>query len=101
MSYNFSKIILRWSLAFVLFCIAFLDLGNEIFFPKILDFYFIFLALWIFWGRKIIWSSYLIFITFAIVGVYKTFILGFEDGFLEIGYSLVSLALVDLVRRSK
>lgn len=99
MNHHFSKIILRWTLAFVLFYSAILDLRVHSFFPKILDFYFIFLALWIFVGRKIVWAVYLGFITFSLIGIYKIFILSFDKGFLEIGYALVSLALVGLIKR--
>lgn len=101
MNHYFSKTILRWTLAFVLFYSAILDLRIQTFFPKILDFYFIFLALWIFIGKKLIGAVYLVFITFSLIGIYKIFILGFDRGFLEIGYALVSLALVGLIKREK
>lgn len=99
MNYHFSKTILRWTLAFILFYSAILDLRAQTLFPKILNFYFIFLALWIFVGRKIIWAVYLVFITLSLVGIYKVFVLGFDKGFLDIGYALTSLSLLGLVKR--
>lgn len=86
-------------MSFVLFYSAFLDLKTITFFPKILDFYFIFLALWLFSGKKIIWSSYVMFVTFTLVGIYKIFVLGFDNGFIDISYALIALSLIGLYKR--
>jgi hypothetical protein len=100
MNNHFSKILLRWTLAFVLFYSAILDLKTGYFgnFPKLIDFYFIVLAVWLFWGKKIIWCSYLTFITFALLAVYKMINSGFSFGFYDLAMALVSLALIGLIK---
>jgi hypothetical protein len=100
MNNHFSKILLRWILAFVLFYGAILDLKTGYFgnLPKFIDLYFITLAFWLFWGKKIIWSSYLTFITFALLAVYKMIDSGFSFGFYDLAMALVSLALIGIVK---
>lgn len=98
MNHKFTRTILRWTLGFVLFYLAFWDLREANFFPQFLDFYLIFLGAWLFVGKKIKWSAYLVFITFSLISVYKIFVLDFSSSFMEIGYALVSLALIGLVR---
>lgn len=98
MNNNFSKILLRWSLAFVLFYGAILDLKTRGYFFSFLNFYFIFLAVWLFWGKKIVLSSYLTFLTFLFLGIYKIFALGFGNGFIDVALALVALALIGLIK---
>ncbi|MGC8775985.1 MAG: hypothetical protein ACP5QN_01575 [Minisyncoccia bacterium] len=98
MNHYFSKTLIRWSLAFILFYGAILDLRKTTFFPKFFDFYFIILALWLFWGKKTIWSAYLTFLTFALIALWKMFAIGFNTGFLDFGLALIALALISLLK---
>lgn len=98
MNNYFSKTLIRWSLAFVLFYGAILDLKHILTFPKLFDFYFIFLAIWLFLGKRIIWSAYLTFITFAFIFLWKTFTISFNSGFLDFGLALISLSLIGLIK---
>lgn len=98
MNYYFSKTLIRWSLAFILFYSAFLDLKYVSFFPKFFNFYFIFLAIWLFWGKKIIWASYLTFITFSIIFLWKIIIFNFNNGFIDFGLALIALSLIGLIK---
>jgi hypothetical protein len=52
----------------------------------------------LFWGKKIIWCSYLTFITFALLAVYKMINSGFSFGFYDLAMALVSLALIGLIK---
>jgi hypothetical protein len=99
MNNYFSKTLIRWTLAFILFYGAILDLKEiTTIFSKFIDFYFIILALWLFWGKKILYSGYLIFLTFSLIALWKMFILGFNFGYLDFGLALISLALIGLLK---
>ncbi|GIW65285.1 MAG: hypothetical protein KatS3mg093_264 [Candidatus Parcubacteria bacterium] len=98
MNHYFSKTLIRWGLAFVLFYGAILDLKETTNFPKFIDFYFIVLALWLFWGKKILYSGYLTFLTFSLVSLWKMFVFGFSSGYLDFGLVLISLALIGLLK---
>lgn len=98
MNHHFSKTLIRWSLAFILFYSAILDLRYITIFPKLINFYFIFLAVWLFIGRKIIWSSYLTFITFSFLFLWKIILFNFNNGFIDFGLSLIALSLIGLIK---
>lgn len=98
MNHHFSKTLIRWSLAFILFYGAIIDLRGATVFPKFFDFYFIFLALWLFLGKKILWSAYLTFLTFALIGLWRMLEFGFNLGYLDFGLALVALSLVGLLK---
>ena len=113
MNNHFSKTVLRWGLAFVFFYAAIASmLRPEIwlgYFPNFLlqampirilipgfSVLEIILAGWLFWGRKLIWSSGIAAILLALITIVN---LNELDGvFRNVGLAMAALALFDLAR---
>jgi uncharacterized membrane protein YphA (DoxX/SURF4 family) len=110
---NSAATILRWGLAFVFFYAAVeallhpdvwvgympLFLTNN-FSPKLLlsgfSVFELVLAIWLFWGRKLMWSSMIAAITLAVITLLNTdiFLITFRD----VGLAMAALALFELAR---
>lgn len=108
--------ILKWALAFVFFYAAVSGLRHPYdwigYFPAFLQnqfpprtllsvfgVYEFLLAGWLFWGRKLIWSSMLAFLTLA--GIVVSTLNQLELTFRDVGLALAALALFELARERK
>jgi hypothetical protein len=111
-----AKIILRWGLAFVFFYAAIAGLLHPDawvgFFPRFLhqtqdyhplltsfSVFEIFLAAWLFWGKKLVWSS-----SIAVAMLVGVVVPNFDSMpilFRDIGLIFMALALLELARGNK
>lgn len=101
MDNHFPITILRWGLAFVFFCTALTNLlrPSPLSLGTVFSVYEIVLAVWLFWGRKLVWAAAFSVLTLAGIVVFHAIL--FSAVFSDIGLLFAGLALFSLARHEK